>query len=661
MAPDSSFFHLSTQVCFVCCVYSCSNLLNCCPMAASSSASHPWENYDDTHAWEDESYAHFGESDSDVDRELSSEECGELLAAMLVDLRLKGTLSSKQCCVLAHHASRAGACGPCSKFAMPPTSQSGHFQRKLDRYLDTSTAIKHTYHLDVPGHSKHEASRCVHRLPVVPPHEVFDREVSDSHTLTRELLESCQNSEWTASYLEHPVVQRHPVGTVHPLCLYLDGVPFTKHDSFLAIWAYSLISETRHLLCIIRKSDMCACGCKKWCSLHSIYSWLHWSLDALGNGFMPSCRHDGTAFGADEQHRSLLAGSPIAKGAVVMVKGDWAEFALSLGFPTWAHATHPCPFCTCRKSQMFVSDNLSPISFPFPLKTHEGYLEACRAAEHWVLVTEQNRDVLLLILRYDKRDDGSRGRALIQDYPALKLEKGDRLEPSKGLSNVANFEIIENLPQMVLFWRPSAQTWTHHRNPLFAADIGISSESLAIDTLHTLNLGIFQKFVAKVWWMLLLSDAFHVAGSLGNRHNQQELVATGTLRLRHELMTWYPQYQNENPTSTFSRLSDLVVTTLGDRDKQNIRTKAAETRPLISFCKHLLAKFEVSAAERPLIGACDELLRFIDVMKRSPRRMHPSQTQELFDTMKRYFVLAKAGGVVDIPKVHLTMHMAHRI
>ncbi len=61
-------------------------------MTSSSSAPHPWESYDETHAWEDASYAHFGESDSDEDRELSTEECGELLAAMLMDLRLRGHL-----------------------------------------------------------------------------------------------------------------------------------------------------------------------------------------------------------------------------------------------------------------------------------------------------------------------------------------------------------------------------------------------------------------------------------------------------------------------------------------------------------------------------------------------------------------------------------------
>lgn len=597
-------------------------------MTSSSSAPHPWELYDVTHAWDDDSYAGWGESDSEGDREPTAGECGELLAAMLIDLRLKGKLSSKHCCVLAYHASRAGASGPCSKFAMPPNSQSGHFQRKLDKYLETANATAHSYHLDVPGHSKHEAARCVHKLPVIPPHEALDREVLESPTLARELVESCEKSEWAANYLGHPVVQRHPPGSVYPLVLYLDGVPFTKHDGFLAFWIYNLISNKRHLLAILRKSDMCACGCKRWCSLQPIYSWLHWSLAALGNGIMPSHRHDGSAFGADEDHRSLLAGSTIAKGAIVMIKGDWAEFALSLGFPTWAHATHPCPFCVCRKSQMFIADNLSPISFPFPLKTHEGYLEACRVAEHWVLVTEVDRAALLVILRYDKRDDGSRGRALIENYPPLFLEKGDRLEPSMSLNDVAQFESLGNLPQMVLFWKLRTQTWAHHRNPLFAGDIGVSIDSLAIDTLHTLNLGLYQKFVATVWWALLLSDAFNVAGSLGNRNNQAELVATGCLRLRHELMTWYKQYQREHPTSSFSKLTDLVVKTLGDRDKQNIKTKAAETRPLISFCKYLLAKFVVPAASLPLVGACDELLRFIAVMKRSPRRMSPSQIQD---------------------------------
>ncbi len=30
---------------------------------------------------------------------------------------------------------------------------------------------------------------------------------------------------------------------------------------------------------------------------------------------------------------------------MVMVKGDWAELALTMGLPTWAHHAHPCFAC----------------------------------------------------------------------------------------------------------------------------------------------------------------------------------------------------------------------------------------------------------------------------------------------------------------------------
>jgi hypothetical protein len=83
----------------------------------SSSKQHAWEQYGSQHKWEADDYDCWKDSDED---ELSNspEAAGEELADMLVNLRLRGVLSSKQACVLGHWASLAGAVGPCSEFAI---------------------------------------------------------------------------------------------------------------------------------------------------------------------------------------------------------------------------------------------------------------------------------------------------------------------------------------------------------------------------------------------------------------------------------------------------------------------------------------------------------------------------------------------------------------
>jgi hypothetical protein len=148
----------------------------------------------------------------------------------------------------------------------------------------------------------------------------------------------------------HPaVLAAGPGEVVVPLALYVDGVPYTKADSFLAFWLYDLVTYKRHLVCVLRKSRICACGCKKWCSLWEIFRWLHWSFRALALGAHPAERHDGRPWELVDHLRASAAGTPLVRGALVLLKGDWAEYAHSLGMTTWSSSNDPCPLCVCRK------------------------------------------------------------------------------------------------------------------------------------------------------------------------------------------------------------------------------------------------------------------------------------------------------------------------
>jgi hypothetical protein len=79
----------------------------------------------------------------------------------------------------------------------------------------------------------------------------------------------------------------------------------------------------------------------------------------------------------------------------------------------------------------------------------------------------------------------------------MGLAKGWRLEPTATLPDVSNFENIVQFPATVLFWAPQEESWVKHRNPLLDPEIGIGLRSFAVDFLHTLNLGIYQIFLAK--------------------------------------------------------------------------------------------------------------------------------------------------------------------
>eukprot|EP00969_Alexandrium_andersonii_P010227 445846-Alexandrium_andersonii.AAC.2 len=75
-------------------------------------ARHSWED-DVGPSWEDDE----GPAGSDPDEQFNYDAAnpdvaGQQLADMLTDMKQRGTISAKQCCILAFWASKAGARGP---------------------------------------------------------------------------------------------------------------------------------------------------------------------------------------------------------------------------------------------------------------------------------------------------------------------------------------------------------------------------------------------------------------------------------------------------------------------------------------------------------------------------------------------------------------------
>eukprot|EP00969_Alexandrium_andersonii_P182659 8071208-Alexandrium_andersonii.AAC.1 len=69
-------------------------------------------------------------------------------------------------------------------------------------------------------------------------------------------------------------------------------------------------------------------------------------------GTHPEMRHDGTPFQGSDSERQACAGQPLGwRGALLFVKGDWAEFSHSLGFASWSHGTHPCLLCKTTRER----------------------------------------------------------------------------------------------------------------------------------------------------------------------------------------------------------------------------------------------------------------------------------------------------------------------
>ena len=590
--------------------------------SASGSKQHEWEV--STHEWESWPQRPIWEADSDGEIACGEKDAQDNFVMALLELKNKGRVSARDVCVLCYWAGKGGLGEEVQRMGMSPASQSGHFQRHLDTVLSSEAATEEYYELPLPGHSNWSLNRVTRNVVTKPAHEQLHAELATKPNLERELQARVRSKQMPPSYDNHPVVLANPDRPVWPVALYVDGVPFAKKDSLLLFVVYNMISDARHVVAILRKSDLCKCGCRGWCSIYPIFCFLRWSFMALAAGAFPCARHDDSAWQSNDSARSTLAGAALCVCAVMLLKGDWSEFCSTFGFPNWNHASHPCLLCWATQDNLRYLSGFNVLGAPQPLNTPDDYEAACARCEVFVLVYREHHLALMGILFDDKRPDGSRGRALRSDFPPLGLVAGDRLEPCSTLRDVGDFEKIDAYPAVVLFWRVYRQTAAHHRNPLFDKKIGITLNSFAIDTLHTLHLGVFKAFVSAAIWALVLNDVFDVG--LGSQSQRHQLSFA---RIKHELYQWYKIHN----TPKVYRLSTFHMSMFGTNDNVKVQTKGAETGTLLYFCVDALTKYQNRLRDprcAALLEAGKRLTGFYDIVKAAPTRMSARQVQDQF-------------------------------
>ena len=85
------------------------------------------------------------------------------------------------------------------------------------------------------------------------------------------------------------------------------------------------------------------------------------------------------------------------KAVVVMVKADWAEYAHTMAYRSWAHHEHPCFLCDAKGGpggNLHTYEGWSTTGMPFAPKTARVYDDACRAQE-------QTRTITSLLVLHD--------------------------------------------------------------------------------------------------------------------------------------------------------------------------------------------------------------------------------------------------------------------
>ena len=446
-------------------------------------------------------------------------------------------------------------------------------------------------------------------------------------------------------YKEHPAVQKMKAQGVPviPVALYLDATEYAKRDSMLVLTCTNLLSERKHVICVLRKRLMCGakagCGCKGWCSLYPLWLFVQWSLEALGDAVYPVARHNTKLDGlkpearvwrAEDKQGAEKAGFPMpAAAAVVQIRVDWAEMSSRLGLANWSTASDPCFLCHCSQDDMYEKDKLAAREpMPWPLRTADGYDQACEDCEIQVPIGQLSREEwakFTSCLENDLRKDGSRGLALTQPWPPLGLRKGDRVEPCPAMPDWQM--LYKEKPESMLFWRPMDETSVRHRNPLFSEGLGTSiDQAYSVDVMHAWCLGIFQQFVVHALWQVLEGELFDTSG--GVKGAKENKLQKAVVKLNSRLSTWYKEFSSKHPLVVLTRVQDFGLSRLGTSTKPVLHCKAHETLGLVRYLADVLPGWQEKIANGAAWAkGARRLLRMWSLVSESPVDV-PEATQK---------------------------------
>ena len=239
------------------------------------------------------------------------EEAGVEFVNLLVALKRRGAIvTATQVCQLCSWAAKAEIKGPAKQLALQPSAPTGHFSRKFDTYAGAPEDEEH-YHIDVVSYNRADATRSTLSLPTVPAHEALVEEMGRTPNMYAMLAETSRLGLLPRCYYDHKLAKRAEDVIVLPLCLYVDGIQYTDRDNLISFYVHNVATDCRHLVVAIRKNDVCKCGCKGWCSIWGIHTFLRWTFRALAAGVWPDRKHDGHEWTDDYQFRASFANAPL--------------------------------------------------------------------------------------------------------------------------------------------------------------------------------------------------------------------------------------------------------------------------------------------------------------------------------------------------------------
>jgi hypothetical protein len=175
--------------------------------------------------------------------------------------------------------------------------QTGHPARKLNRQFRIVEAERELYRGSVPV-VENGARRFVD-FPIKLPHEILAQAYAEDPASFRRHV---ADDFLVPNLVNHALtIEAGGPDKITPVGLFVDGVGFSKRDSFVGYFVGCTNVQQTYVCCVLRKADLCDCGCKGRCSFGAVDRILQWSFHQLAGGYWPHARHAHGSGASDRQ------------------------------------------------------------------------------------------------------------------------------------------------------------------------------------------------------------------------------------------------------------------------------------------------------------------------------------------------------------------------
>ena len=262
----------------------------------------------------------------------------ELRKAMLL-VYLKKGISAKDFCVLAFWMQLSQGKGV-EDFARKPSSEDKHYNEHLQLIIGREYRNPDLEYYPIPMVSTKSTERNIVQIPFNLPSEQLARKYfvgrtsPSEHDLQQALPLPCIDPIGDLDiFRSHPVVKQCEQEGIHPSRIraggiYMDAAKYSNNDSFEGIFYNDIQAGYRCLVVVVRKSELCNCGCRGWCTLFAMQQVIAADLNNGARGRWSDVDSFGRPYqGPGMEHRQSRLRQMGFCLATIEVRGDWPAIA----------------------------------------------------------------------------------------------------------------------------------------------------------------------------------------------------------------------------------------------------------------------------------------------------------------------------------------------